>query len=352
MKLKFCRTLAAMLCLSILLCLCGQTVFAEGTEVTDLSHYHTTVESAAGELREQMTLRASPITVYLALDEQSDTVPRELFFGAFAHTGVPNQGDYLKWQCGGCSIDWNYEEQDGMYLYTLTYTVEYYTTAQEEEAVDRAAAELLEELDLEDAGDYRKICTVYDYICQNVTYDHLGVALGDTKVYTAYGALINGRAVCQGNAVLLYRLALALGLDARFVAGISRSAKHAWNIVKLGDRYYNLDSTWDAGAEEYEYFLQCDDSFAKHVREDTYSTAEFCTAYPMADRDYWHIQGDFDESGTVTDEDAIYLLWHTLFKEDYPLSQNGDVDCSGVVTDEDAIYLLWHTLFEEDYPLR
>ena len=64
-----------------------------------------------------------------------------------------------------------------------------------------------------------------------------------------------------------------------------------------------------------------------------------------------YVPGDFDGNGSVTDEDAIYLLWHTLFEEDYPLNQNGDLDGSGTVTDEDAIYLLWHTLFAEDYPL-
>ena len=63
---------------------------------------------------------------------------------------------------------------------------------------------------------------------------------------------------------MFYRLALEAGLDARLVAGYgydpidgSKEA-HGWNIVKIGDVYYNLDSTWDAGysPREYGYFLK------------------------------------------------------------------------------------------------
>lgn len=348
MKLRFRRILAALLCLSVLLSLCGQTAFAEKAEATELTRYHTSMESAAEELRQQMELRANPITVYFALDENSNTAVREVFMMAFAHTGVPTQGDYLRWQCGGCDIEWDVDEQDGQYLYSTTYTVNYYTTAKQEERVDQAVEELLAQLDLDEAGDYRKVCAIYDYICSNVDYDHIGIAIDDKQVFTAYGALVSGLASCQGYAVLFYRLALELGLDARLVPGTGRNESHAWNIVKLGEKYYNLDTTWDAGKDTYSYFLECDASFTQHTRKSSFDMDD----YPIAEKDYWHIQGDFDESGAVTDEDAIYLLWHTLFEEDYPISQTGDVDLSGTVTDEDAIYLLWHTLFEEEYPLK
>ena len=64
-----------------------------------------------------------------------------------------------------------------------------------------------------------------------------------------------------------------------------------------------------------------------------------------------YVVGDFDGDDLVTDADVIWLLWYTVFPEDYPLNQSGDFDGDDLVTDADVIYLLWHTVFPEDYPL-
>ena len=63
------------------------------------------------------------------------------------------------------------------------------------------------------------------------------------------------------------------------------------------------------------------------------------------------IPGDLTGDGTVDNLDVEYLLWYTLFPEDYPLTGAGDFDGNGTVDNLDVEYLLWHTLFPEDYPL-
>lgn len=66
-----------------------------------------------------------------------------------------------------------------------------------------------------------------------------------------------------------------------------------------------------------------------------------------------YITGDVDGSEFVSTDDAIYLLYHIMFGEDYAVNQDCDFDGSGFVSTDDAIYLLYHIMFgEEDYPLH
>ena len=63
------------------------------------------------------------------------------------------------------------------------------------------------------------------------------------------------------------------------------------------------------------------------------------------------LSGDLDGDDEITDADAVYLLMHTFFPEDYPVTQACDFDGDGQVTDADAVYLLMYTFFPEDYPI-
>lgn len=78
---------------------------------------------------------------------------------------------------------------------------------------------------------------------KHVTYAQ---SLDDEIVFTAYSALYNGEAVCQGYAQLIYRILKQLGISVRVIPGYGKdkTVHHGWNIVKLGDYYYNLDATW------------------------------------------------------------------------------------------------------------
>ena len=58
-----------------------------------------------------------------------------------------------------------------------------------------------------------------------------------------------------------------------------------------------------------------------------------------------------DGSGTVNEDDAIYLLRHVLFPDMYVIDLDADVNADGNVNEDDAIYLLRHVLFPDMYPL-
>ena len=246
------------------------------------------------------------------------------------------------------------------YELTLTYTFTYRSTPEQEAQVDAAVQELLKQLDVSKASDYEKVCAIYDYICENITYDWTGYILGDEMIYTAYAALIRKSAVCQGYASLFYRLALELGVDTRVISGSSRKQSHGWNIVRLDGKYYNLDCTWDAvnaqNDDPYGYFLRSDANFSEHDRNDTYNTEQFHKNYVMSDKDYDASaplpKGDLTGNRLVDEDDAIYLLQHILMPDDFKVEQNVDLDRNGRIDEDDAIYLLQYVLMPENFPLN
>ena len=252
---------------------------------------YVTIEEAGLLVRPLMKERVATVAVNVnvpqATDEYLDMVGEKIIDIATAHTGVPTEGDYLAWQYGGFHASIEGSGYEGDYNLTFTYTIPYYTTAAEEQKVDNAVNKILSDLKLSGKTDYKKVKAIYDYICENVTYDHEHV--GDdsyTPQFTAYAALFDGTAVCQGYSVLLYRLALELGIDSRFIAGIGNGGGHGWNIIELDNLYYNADSTWDAGRTNYNWFLKSPANFTDHLRDEEYNTSAFNSAYPMASADY------------------------------------------------------------------
>lgn len=66
---------------------------------------------------------------------------------------------------------------------------------------------------------------------------------------------------------------------------------------------------------------------------------------------YGQIPGDMDNNGQLNDRDAIRLLFHFYFPNDYAIVGEPDVNGDGEFNDRDAVYLLFHYYFSADYPL-
>ncbi len=245
--------------------------------------------------RAEMVKRSSPIdisTIYAGADKDFVyTIMKE----AMAHTGKPKEGDSLryqwaKWDCSTSHIDYGMRYQ---------IKISYYTDARQEEETDQAVKALLDELNVYDKSDYEKIKTVYDWIVSNVTYAEDD---GSASNYSAYGALVRRSALCQGYAVLFYRLMLELNVDCRVISGEGREVLHAWNIVKLKNKYYNIDTTWAAtSGSSKDYFLKGSSDFMGHEPLEEYVSSRFQKDYPIAKKNYQpNAEEDPESAATIT----------------------------------------------------
>lgn len=100
----------------------------------------------------------------------------------------------------------------------------------------------------EDMDDFQKELYVHDYIIMNCQYKDQ--ASGSNQ-YTAYGALVNGEAVCEGYARAVKYILDDLNIENRLIIGDARGSddsieSHMWNIVRIDGEYYHLDPTWNA----------------------------------------------------------------------------------------------------------
>ena len=263
------------------------------------STYHTTLASCKKEIVSNLIARKTSFEV----GYRTTTAFNQSTFNTFVYSfddhdiSNPKAGDYLMWNGLNCSAGTSGYMDGSYYMYTITITASYYTTATQEKAVDTEVARLLNTLPVKGVSDYKKVKAVYDYMCANIVYDYDGLNAGTNYCHTAHSAFIAHKTVCQGYASMFYRMMLELGIDARVIAGDANSYstgpdygndEHGWNIVKLNGKYYNLDSTWDAGVSpsNYEYFLVCDANFPNHQPWSEYKTSSFTSQYPKATKDF------------------------------------------------------------------
>jgi len=263
----------------------------------DLSIYFTNSDKIISAVRDSLRKHDRKITISYQSHrnnmEDISIIVRELMKYALDETDSPIEGDYIFHQYGGYEMHYSYQKTDDIYQYEIEITPDYYTTLTQEQEVTEKIQEVLKSFDFHFwTSDYQKVRKIYDYVYQTVDYDiiHKKNEHYHLKA-TAYGALIYQHAVCQGYAVLLYRMLKESGIDARIITGMAElpdgsSELHAWNIVRIGDKYYNLDATWDKQMQTEDYFLKSDADFDSHIRDEAYASEDFYMRYPMAKENY------------------------------------------------------------------
>ena len=254
--------------------------------------YFSDYDSAVSYLRKQMVSRETEITLNFPaswFDSHKDELYWDLLYDAMKcdESSTGQEGDALIYGYAGCDVSYS----NAGYI---QYTMLYHSDAEQEAKLTAAVAEAMTTLQLNGLSEAKKITKIHDYICNNVDYAYNST---EEQIYTAYGALCTGKAVCQGYAVLFYRLCKEAGLSVRIISGTGNGGAHAWNIVRIGSKYYNVDCTWDGQDEATynEFLLKSEADFTDHTRKSWkvagshylyYTSAEFNAQYPMTEKSW------------------------------------------------------------------
>ena len=122
-------------------------------------------------------------------------------------------------------------------------------TSERDKKVAEEIAAFKNEYIKEGMSDFEKELQIIRYLVETVDYDIETRRSESDAVsrdpYTAYGALVNGLAVCDGYSRAFSDMAEACGLETIRVTGIAGGGAHAWNKIKLDGAWYNVDVTWE-----------------------------------------------------------------------------------------------------------
>lgn len=175
--------------------------------------------------------------------------------------------------------------------YTMTGTELESAKTAFESAVDEILAGLSASM-----SDYDKELYLHDALAARVTY------IESTNAHNSYGALVEGKAVCEGYAEALQYLLHRAGIQS-FIATGNAGGPHAWNYVLIDGEYYHVDLTWnDQDSALYHAYFNVSDSM---IAEDHTLTP---TAYQLP---------------TCDSTDAFYFNGKDTYLDSYTVSSVG-----------------------------
>lgn len=119
-------------------------------------------------------------------------------------------------------------------------------------------------------SEYEIALALHDWIVENTTYNYDAAnGLTTTKdAWSAYAALVDGTAVCEGLSKAYQLLLYRAGIN----CGLAIGPGHMWNYVDIDDEWYYTDVTWAdldlPGVPLYHFFNQTTEVFS--------NSREFC----------------------------------------------------------------------------
>ena len=172
---------------------------------------------------------------------------------------------YITGVVSGCCITVKGEDEK----YVL-FQFGYLTTKKQERMIDKKVRKIVKRIGK--GSNAQKAKRIHDYLISHMKYD--------TKYYSPYDAFAKGKGMCMAYALAYQRVMQETGIPCVYVKG----KNHAWNLVKIGKYWYNVDVTWDDRKNgRYRYFLKSDRDFYGHKRP----KSKYLSSLKMAKKSYF-----------------------------------------------------------------
>lgn len=155
-------------------------------------------------------------------------------------------------------------------------------------------------------SDYEKELYFHDKIADMVIYNT------SANAHNAYGALVEGVAVCEGYSEALQVLLHRAGIKAYLVTGYSFNPStnvaegHEWNAVEIDGSFYYVDLTWDDQGEKlfHAYFNISESVLLKdHIIDSLLYEMPSCTEMDMF---YFNVEGGIINELNVNDVSSTF----------------------------------------------
>lgn len=143
------------------------------------------------------------------------------------------------------SFSYSYNQFSGrVSRITVTYSADAETIMSQKNELEAAVEKALSGMN-DEMSEVEKVLYIHDYLSLSVSYDFdsLELSPAPVTVFSAYGALVNQSAVCQGYALAFTLLSKRVGIESCFVS--SNAMNHGWNAVKVDGNWYHIDATQD-----------------------------------------------------------------------------------------------------------
>ncbi len=197
----------------------------------------------------------------------------------------------------------------GIYTYcSVDYYIDSDSYPGQKEKLDEVCEKIISSLSDPD-DEFQTELEIHDYIVNNCSYR---LEKNEFVYSSAYGALVNGEAGCEGYskaAKLLFDMA---GIESAVVSGTSTDEKnqtssHMWNAVKINGDFYHLDLTWDDPVSDdgkniltYTYFNLSDEMIA-----DTHSDFSYDFDCSSMAENYFVRKNSYFKSYSRSDEKKL-----------------------------------------------